>query len=280
MGRGFYLLLQRLSRLCLLCSQILFALEPRKEMRQVTVSLIIPCAAQHFIHLEPLLDLVANQTRIPNEVIVALSETKRLEKGAIDALEAKHFPYSLRLLRSEEKRSAGYNRNRACDVARGSVIITQDADDLLHPQKIEIVAYLFEKYPIDYLLHTYVFESDGFPLYRKEELIPRVFKSYDGAMAYSDCIANGYPSFTWQVGACVKWIEGEGLGEDRAFNQSIYRHLDWTRVVIDCPLIVYRNWLSSFNLDFVHFSQPFDSQALISLCNGVFKPVAETDKRL
>ena len=233
--------------LCLLCSQILFALEPRKEMRQVTVSLIIPCAAQHFIHLEPLLDLVANQTRIPNEVIVALSETKRLEKGAIDALEAKHFPYSLRLLRSEEKRSVGHNLNLAYSIARGGLIIRHDADDLPHPQKVEIIAYLFETYPIDHLLHAYVFESDGFPSYCKEDLIPLIFNNYDKVMAYSQKIAHNNPSFTWQIGACIKWTDATVEGEDLSFNRNIYRYWHRTCAVIDCPLIIYRQYLSSFS---------------------------------
>ena len=237
-----------------LCSQALFALEPRKEMIHLTVSMIIPCAAQHFVYLEPLLNLVANQTRIPNEVVVALSETKGLDKGEMDALEAKGFPYSLRLLRSEEKGSAGYNRNRACSVAKGKLIITQDADDLPHPQKVEIIAYLFEKYPIDHLLHTFVREPDGFSFYRKEDLVPLVFRTYSDALSCASIrMMNGQPSFTWQFGTFVKWPEEESFGEDLMFNRQAYRYGHWGGrwkcVVIDCPLIIYREELSTFGPD-------------------------------
>ncbi|MDE3045942.1 MAG: glycosyltransferase family 2 protein [Verrucomicrobiota bacterium] len=207
---------------------------------------MIPCAAQHFVHLEPLLDLLAQQTRLPEEVVVSLSEVVRLEKRAMDELEEREWPFQLKILRHEGKRSAGMNRNLACKAVTGDLIICQDADDIPHPQRVEIVGYLFEHYAITHLLHTYVYKGEFAP-YRKEEVIPYEFYNYDHLEAvYQDRLHNGNVSFLREVAKRVQWDDVFECDHDVKFNRDVYR---WWRkgATIDCNLLIYRQPLSAFN---------------------------------
>lgn len=42
-----------------------------------------------------------------------------------------------------------------CISSEGEILITQDADDIPHPQKIEATEYFFSHYDVDHLIHTW-----------------------------------------------------------------------------------------------------------------------------
>ena len=48
--------------------------------KNLKISIIIPCHPQHAIHLYPLVKLYKQQTVIPYEVVVSLSESKKIKK--------------------------------------------------------------------------------------------------------------------------------------------------------------------------------------------------------
>ena len=83
--------------------------------------------------------------------------------------------------------------------------------------------------------------------------MPLVFTNYEKALSCTPyTIGNGQPSFVRRLGAHVKWPEEEGVGEDVSFNQEICRNRNWKCAIIDLPLIIYRERLSSFNPDNDH----------------------------
>ena len=74
--------------------------------------------------------------------------------------------------------------------------------------------------------------------------MPLVFTNYEKALSCTPyTIGNGQPSFVRRLGAHVKWPEEEGVGEDVSFNKQVYRN--WKCAIIDLPLIIYRENLSS-----------------------------------
>ena len=197
-----------------------------------TVSVVVPCAHSHVVHLVEVVGALYAQTRKPDQIVVAVSGCEASELPKLNA----------EVVHSRDRQTAGANRNRGTAVSRGDVVIYQDADDLPHPQRVEIIAALFEKYEIDHLMHGY---------YRHT---PRVeeFSVRDAARRSRYCkrsvgydITNGNPAVARSVFDAVRWPEYAHVGEDVEFNAKVYAHTKRT-VVTELPLMTYRQQLSSF----------------------------------
>ena len=111
------------------------------QSSHVTTSVIIPCFYGHFKHLDELMNALCNQTVLPDEVVISLSEIDKLNPALIKKFENKKYPFPVKLIKHRELLWAGPNRNSACEHAIGDIFICQDADDLPHPQRIEIIKY-------------------------------------------------------------------------------------------------------------------------------------------
>ena len=118
----------------------------REFTEPLKTSIIIPCAGAHFQHLNVLLQSYEHQTCLPDEVVISLSSTEELNISEIDTMENNAWPFKIKILRTFGKQSAGLNRNIASSHATGDIFIYQDADDIPHPQRVEIVKFLFENY--------------------------------------------------------------------------------------------------------------------------------------
>ncbi len=102
-------------------------------------SIIIPCHPRHACHLYDLISLYEEQTVLPDEIVISLSQSNQVSEEIIHNIESTPWAFSVKLLKSDKKLYAGQNRNRACDKAAGDIFICQDADDLPHPQRVEII---------------------------------------------------------------------------------------------------------------------------------------------
>src|SRR6185436_18764768 len=114
---------------------------------------LIPCHPAHFVFLENLLQCHAQQTVVPDEVVISLSQGWKIPERARSDLTSREWPFKLVLLTHAHKLCAGENRSMAADNSSGDLLICQDADDLPHPQRIEIIKHLFEHFEIDHLRH-------------------------------------------------------------------------------------------------------------------------------
>jgi glycosyltransferase involved in cell wall biosynthesis len=192
------------------------------------------------------------QSRQPDEIVVALSGCAA--PGTI--------PDRVRLVHSEAPLTAGQNRNRAADAASGDLLIYQDADDIPHPQRTEIIAGLFEAYEIEHLMHGYVYAqgtrwSIGYPGSGSKksdgpiELPPSSIEAAAARSAYrsepasSTRVTNGEIAFVRAVLGVARWPERAGTGTDTEFNRLVYARFKRT-VTTDLPLVIYRHHLSSF----------------------------------
>ena len=120
------------------------------------IGVAIPSYYGHIARLFDLLDSIENQTVIPNKVIVSCSSTTFFENK-------KEYRFPLEVIVTEDKKNAAQNRNIAASKLLDMDYITFiDADDLMHPQRIELLLQVFESNNSDIILHNYFNESTTF----------------------------------------------------------------------------------------------------------------------
>ncbi|MBP9841582.1 MAG: glycosyltransferase family 2 protein [Simkaniaceae bacterium] len=236
------------------------SIEPKK------ISLIIPCHYTHADQLHALLRMYENQTRLPDEVVISLSIPQMVEselkQNAFYGLEQENWAFPVTLLISDGRKYAGENRNIACSHASGDILICQDADDVPHPQRIEIIGYFFEKYKIDHLMHEFMFVYENtekmiFPNYLNLDQIRfSNTKNFQAIYRYA-YFTNGNPAITRELFQLMQW-PNTPRGQDTEYNQRVYseRH---RCIAIGAVLYGYRKYLSSsLTLDSVSENLSFE----------------------
>ncbi len=119
------------------------------------ISVIIPCHPPDLKDLPQALSSLNQSTLLPNEVIVALSETDKKEGLKLTRKFQASCKFPITFATTLKKQYAGQNRNRGARIARYDILVFFDADDLCHPQKLEITKYIFDKYQPKLFLHQY-----------------------------------------------------------------------------------------------------------------------------
>lgn len=104
---------------------------------------------------------IQRQTLQPFSVIVAISEATDGVANAIhDEYSSFLSPVPLIITHTEGVALAGPNRNAAAYVATSSILTFIDADDVMHPQRIEILSEAFRLNPeLELLMHAYSAEE-------------------------------------------------------------------------------------------------------------------------
>lgn len=133
-----------------------------------SLSIVIPCYPPHARFLLRALQSIAGQTLKPLETLIGLSETSEAEAQRLSAYLSRITP--CKVIPSEQKCLPAANRNRAMQQAAGDLVVFMDADDTMHPQKLEIVEYFAVKTQCKLLLHGYLQSSFDYPWYSPAEL--------------------------------------------------------------------------------------------------------------
>jgi len=121
-----------------------------------SISVVIPCINSHIKFLPRLLEELNNQTCLPSEVVISISSFKPEDSEQISQIENTPWLYHLRILKSSKRQFVGENRNIAIQNSKGELIIIQDADDLPHRQRVELIYDIYKKTNFDLLIHQYV----------------------------------------------------------------------------------------------------------------------------
>lgn len=215
------------------------------KSRRLKVSVIVPCAAQHVLRLPELMEAMRRQTRLPDEVVIAVSGCAL---GAIPRLDA---GTDLKIVHNAERITAGGNRNRAVVSARGDVVVFQDADDLPHLQRVEIIVALFERYEIDHLMHFFYYLKEEPSRFSIEQAAAcstyrtDFMKAVPYRTGLVKCVTNGNVAVMREIAKVVQWPDRSRKGEDVDFNSAVYARTKRTAVT-ELPLITYRRNFSSF----------------------------------
>lgn len=213
---------------------------------QLRASVIIPCHSIHAVHLLSLLSRLEEQTLLPWEVVIALSDLDEVPTHILERLVQTPRVFPVMLITSRKVLYAGQNRNLACRHAQGDIIICQDADDIPHPQRVEMISYFFEQYNCDLLVHTFLRTEEKksivFSYYEDFESVKRVNpENYETVV--KNAIVNG--SIAAKSGILKKYLWPSSCrGQDVTFNRMLFNHIP-NRLLIYAPLYAYRHYLSS-----------------------------------
>lgn len=123
---------------------------------------IIPCYPPHIKYLDQCFKQIKKQSLLPNEVILAISETS---KENADKLLEKYSTFFMdinidfKIVNSIKQQYAGINRNMGVSICNSEFITFVDCDDYLHPDKFLITIKYMEKYNSDVLIHSFVWNK-------------------------------------------------------------------------------------------------------------------------
>lgn len=116
-----------------------------------TCDVIIPCIPAHIKFLEEVVNDIKNQTRQPNKVIIALSQTNPTQSKNIEQ-NLKKIISNVSVVSTEKIQKSWDNRDRGAVYSSADVYCFLDADDRVHPQRIEAAMEKFEKNNVKFLL--------------------------------------------------------------------------------------------------------------------------------
>jgi glycosyltransferase involved in cell wall biosynthesis len=120
------------------------------------IGVAIPCYKGHIQYLKRCLDSIEAQTVQPDEVVISCSSSTN-----DDFPELRYsFPFTIIVI--PEKRNAGQNRNTAASKLNTDIISFFDADDVMHPQRLEAIRKCFQNDPeCGIVLHNFK-KADSF----------------------------------------------------------------------------------------------------------------------
>lgn len=215
-------------------------------------TIVIPCAKYHLWILDRTLTSIISGTRIPDEVIIAVSPIEAdSQHEIIERLQGKFGKFfRLVIIKESRKLLHAEARNFPIKFIQGGLVLYHDADDTQHPQRIEIVQRFFNEYDIVHLCHSYRYSGEGQAGkidYNTIRVIPteKLIERYSGKN-WEEIRAFGSPFMRTHVGACcvrkrvldkVKW-PGLYPGEDLRFCLNVLQKFKKT-ILIDAPLYNY-----------------------------------------
>ncbi len=211
----------------------------------LTTSIIVPCYPGHAKYIPALIEYYNNQTVLPDEMIFSFSEAWKITDEERCAIVNAQPKFSINLIIFEEVKYAGQNRRAACDIAMGDLLLCQDADDIPHPQRVEIIKKTFENNQIDLLLHRWKPSGDNKFMeqkYQSKRIFLYQIKHWKRHQ-FIDYIHYGNVCIRRSVLDKVTWSDMKN-GEDVTFVQDVLKH-GFKVGILDAYLVSYRNELSS-----------------------------------
>lgn len=114
------------------------------------INIVIPVCSLHIKYIDICLASIFNQTRLPDKIVLVANEYSRYKEKYDNILN--NFN-NVTLIKIDTWEKPGINRNIGSKECTSGIILYQDVDDVLHPQRCEIVEKCFEKYDCSLLLH-------------------------------------------------------------------------------------------------------------------------------
>jgi glycosyltransferase involved in cell wall biosynthesis len=113
-----------------------------------TIGVAIPCYKYHIEKLKRLLDSIETQTRKPDEICVSCSSTDE------DIVFEKSYSFPIKVLRWSDRKNASENRNLAMRELKTDIVSFFDADDIMHPCRLQYIDIAFTMFPtINIVVH-------------------------------------------------------------------------------------------------------------------------------
>lgn len=224
---------------------------------QLRISVCVPCVPRHVDSLSDLIGSVRKQTRLPDEFIIALSETSDEEAKKLEE-ELSNSDFNVIIIPKSTQAFAGENRNRAAAKSTSDLISFIDSDDLMHPRRLEIIEKVYKMYKPKSIVHF--FQEEG----EVENVIFDQTKVEDGKVlrqANKDKatphlrqfpkLHHGHITVQRDVFNDIQQSEDMRVGEDSIFLRKILDTYDTPKAMylVRQPLSVYRQSLSTCPYD-------------------------------
>lgn len=229
----------------------------KKEINKNNISVVIPCLFIHLKFIENLLNEYKEQTLLPYEIILVIAESDVMEKdhkNIVQKLKTNKYPFNLNIVEIKGKSLSGNTRYVGIQNTdeNTEIIIFQDADDIPHRQRIEIIKYLFDKHSnIVHICHKW---SKDFDHYNKNKLynlknikyeIPKFNIFSDKLYRQRQHITNGNIAIKKNIYDKILWFKNKFRQQDISTNINIYNKFKKT-IYIKEELYLYRCFNSTF----------------------------------
>lgn len=194
--------------------------------RENKISIMIPCHYRHFKHLENLLSLYENQTLIPNEIVIVICGSEKLEKEKIEGIENRKYKFDTKIIKIEGRSYAGNTRRVGVLKCTGDIIIFQDADDIPNPQRTEIINYYFNKFPsVMHICHkwdkTGSSVNNKFEIGKTKYVIPSFNMFLNVRYRKMEHVANGNIGIRSNIIKKINWYRNQKRKQDILTNIDI-----------------------------------------------------------
>lgn len=109
----------------------------------------IPCHAPYLKYLGRCLTSIKHQTKAPDLIVLSISSFT----DDVSQIVGMADPIPVKVLQTAQNYTPGQNRNAIIDVTEDADIVSFiDADDMLHPQHVEVVSKIFDENPEQHVL--------------------------------------------------------------------------------------------------------------------------------
>jgi glycosyltransferase involved in cell wall biosynthesis len=181
--------------------------------KRKTVSVIIPHYNQQLV-LAQTIDSILSSTILPEEIIVVddVSNDRNLTKKVLEPYKNKVTSFY-----PEKKLFLSGARNYGAQQAHGDILIFLDSDDIIHPQRIEIVKSLFSEHKnMTSLFSATISFTDIIPqneIYSKENVQNNLIEPIDLLRSFcTKSFARTKLSYISPVTNTVPWYAWGGIG--------------------------------------------------------------------
>ena len=207
-----------------------------------TIGIAVPCYIHHFEKLKRMLDSIEKNTMKPHKVVISCSSMNNTSVS----FDKDKYSFSIEIIYHNERLNAAQNRNIACEHLDTDIISFFDADDIMHPRRIELLEYAFLE-PCDIVLHSFISEIESekeFPIIdtiniKRNQL--RQCKSGCIVLDYIATIAHGHVTVRKTIFNIVRFPEEVCyyFKEDCIFCHRVFDILDIKTAYLSHPLSRY-----------------------------------------
>jgi len=193
------------------------------------IGVCIPCHKGYIQYIQKCLESIEYQTRKPDVVSISFSEVE-------EAPELFTYSFPIEVSISNEKQCQGKNRNIASSKIDVDILTFFDADDIMHPKRLECIESAFQN-DIDGFLHSN--KPCASSQYRMRLLSQNLWETIennlykDGFSSTKDSICgrvessygtstNGHFSCKQSLWREIPFPEEYGIGEDSEYVYRIY----------------------------------------------------------
>ena len=204
------------------------------------IGIAIPCYIGHIDQLQVLLDSIAKQTRQPDKVVVSCSSTDQIP------IDFPKYDFDLQIICTRDIKNPSQNRNIAARHLDTDAITFFDADDTMHPQRLEFIEQAFLK-GADIVLHNFETNHEEITLFAESNISYNCLcQCASGCIRHInwnnyDKIHHAHVSIKRELLEQVQFDEGpNGIGkEDCVFCWSVFACPNITNAYISNKLSLY-----------------------------------------